>query len=154
MTDLTKIEKPFMFCTEKEQVELTALIGVSIGVSYALQILSAGGDWLPRGHRVGKLEKGCIYRQNPDWNPPKLDVPDWFWKNSTFNWAIMDSNGYLYLCDMEPRKDVSGWGMQFGAKRVRLDKAFNKMFKPHNFNPHNVPWDKSLTKRPEGKLNG
>lgn len=145
MTDLTKIEKPYALCTKEEQAGLDALVGIE----GALQFLPiCESNWATRLNAADLL-KGRVYRQNPNWNPPKLDVPDWFWEKTTFNWAVMDSNGYFYLCDTEPRKDVSDWGMQFGAKKVRLDKVFNRMFNPHNFNPHNIPWDKSLTKRPE-----
>jgi hypothetical protein len=151
MTDLTKIEKPYLFCTKEEQEGLKGLLSTPD----ALQHLGVDGKWEGLLCWDKDLTMHLTYRQNPNWQPPKLDVPDWFWEKVTFSWVFMDPNGYFYLCDMEPGKGARllprGWGIHSDAKKVRLDKVFNRMFKPHNFNPHNIPWDKSLTKRPEGR---
>ena len=144
MNDLTKLEKPYVLCTPEEQEGLKALVGIQ----GALQNLNCGtGEWEIRLVRHASFNKCWVYRQNPDWQQPKLDVPDWFWKNTIFNWVVMDQNGYFYLCDMEPCKGEDSWYPNHGVTMVRLDYPFNQ----HNFNPHNIPWHQSLTKRPEGK---
>ena len=136
MTDLKKIKTPLMFCTKKEQVGLEALIGVPD----ALQVMGAKGDWYPR-NGDDKLLKGCMYRQNPEWNPPKLDVPDWFWESTDYNYVAMDGYREVFAYKHKPCNGRDAWAA-FG---IRLDILFNR----HDFNPHNVPWDQSLTKRPE-----
>ncbi len=153
MTDLTKIEKPLGLCTKEEQMGLDALKNIP----GALQIYHHNNVWQTRTFNGGrKMCPGVTYRQNPDWHLPKLDVPDWIWENSTFNCAVIDRSGYFYLCNEESLQGVASWYPSEGItsatsqQMVRLDHVFNQ----HNFNPHNIPWDQSLTKRPEGKPNG
>ena len=129
MTDLTKIEKPYALCTKEEQEGLKALVGIE----GALQRLSDSGHWKLRHAFIpNELAASITYRQNPDWQPPKLDVPDWFWENTDYNYVAMDQNGKVWAFKHKPAQD-------------RIDR----LFKLHDFNPHNVPWDQSLTKRPE-----
>jgi len=141
MTDLTEIEKPYVFCTKEEQEGLKALVGIE----GALQFLFLDGTWCTlEYHEVTLgLNVGVIYRQNPDWQPHKLDVPDWFWENTDCNSVAMDKNGAVFIYKSKPIKH-SCVGVYVGQGMYRLDKLFT-----HDFNPHNVPWDKSLTKRPE-----
>jgi len=139
MTDLTKIEKPFAFCTKEEQEGLNALIGIE-GALQGLDPMS--GEWKIRGLAID-LFKGKAYRQNPKWKQPKLDVPDWFWENSTASWVAMDKSELFYGYIGAPRKGGIQWIGYFQNRRL-IDCFFT-----HNFNPHNIPWDQSLTKRPE-----
>lgn len=143
MTDLKKINTPFMFCTEEEQIGLEALIDVSD----ALQIMGAKGDWFPR--RGGtELLKGCVYRQNPDWNQPTLYVPAWIWKNTIFNFMTVDEgrNYWLHIC--KPQKFDSGF-QPTGPAEILHTYAYKI-----DFNPHNVPWEQSLTERPQEYKDG
>ena len=140
MTDLTKIEKPFVFCTSEEQAGLDALKTIP----GALQHLGVGGKWDRLLCWDTGLTMHLTYRQNPDWQPPKLDVPDWFWRNTVFNWVCMDRDGTFWGYEVKPAKGLDTWGGPRETSR-RLDHAFAK----RNFNPDNIPWDKSLTKRPE-----
>ena len=142
MTDLTKIEKPYALCTKEEQEGLKALVGIE----GALQRLSDSGHWKLRHAFIpNELAASITYRQNPDWQPPKLDVPDWFWDNSTADWVAMDRDEMFYGYEVEPRKNPNSWIQLPNTKYFSLSQFTSK----HNFNPHNIPWDQSLTKRPE-----
>ena len=138
MADLTKIERPYALCTKEEQKGLNSLVGIE----GALQFYSMSGEWEPLSSGPSDLAKVRIYRQNPDWHLPKLDVPDWFWENSTASWVAMDKSELFYGYIGAPRKGEIQWIGYFQNRRL-IDCFFT-----HNFNPHNVPWDKSLTKRP------
>ena len=140
MTDLTKIEKPYLLCTKEEQRGLTALIGIE----GALQCMdSFSGAWVTTPSRYLAFAKGCTYRQNPDWQPHKLDVPDWFWDNAEFNFVAMGENRKVWAYKGKPEKCSKGWSLMESGF-FRLDKLFAR----HNFNPHNIPWQQSLTVRP------
>ena len=146
MTDLTKIEKPYVFCTKEEQEGLKALIGVEGALQYLSNIT---GDWIPRRLNTS-FHKGYTYRQNPDWEAPKLDVPDWFWANTDVNYVAMDKavlegrfKGVVHASIEEPTKRSAFWVFARENRFFRLDNFFT-----HDFNPHNIPWDQSLTKRP------
>lgn len=140
MPNLTKIEKPYLFCTMEEQKGLDALIGIED----ALQFLEIStGKWCnlpPDALRSASF--GLTYRQNPDWQPPKLDVPDWLWENTDHNYVAMDHGGQVYAYKYKPKKVQKSWE-EIGTGLFRLDKFFIH----HDFNPHNIPWDQSLTKR-------
>jgi len=139
MTDLTKIEKPLIFCTKEEQEGLKALVKIE----GALQFLFFDGTWRPlESEGILGLNVGVIYRQNPDWQLHKLDVPDWFWENTDCNSVAMNKNGSIFGHVHGVTLKATCWLSE--SLSYRLDKLFT-----HNFNPHNVPWDKSLTKRPE-----
>ena len=140
MTDLTKIKTPFGLCTKEEQAGLKALLSTP----RALQYLGVGGKWDRLLCWDTDLTMHLTYRQNPDWQQPKLDVPDWFWNNSTADWVAMGMNGYFYGYEVAPRKGKGGWLVSPNTRISTLTLFTSK----HNFNPHNVPWDKSLTKRP------
>lgn len=139
MTDLTKIEKPYGLCTQEEQEGLDAL--KTFPCSLQLFIHSSVWNDLTFTNSVS-LSPAATYRQNPNWQPPKLDVPDWFWENTNFNYVVMDENRKVYAYKNKPKKVATSWSE---VVMVRLDKPFVH----HDFNPHNVPWDQSLTKRPE-----
>ena len=140
MTDLTKIEKPYALCTKEEQEGLKALVGMQGALQ---RIDCSSGEWSIRPARHTAFNKGWVYRQNPDWQPPKLDVPDWLWKTTDCNSVAMDKNGAVFIYKSKPIKH-SCVGVYVGQGMYRLDKLFT-----HDFNPHNIPWDQSLTKRPE-----
>jgi len=142
MVDLTRIEKPFVLCTKEEQEGLNALIRVK----GALQLLSSAlGKWETRNGPFGTiLYNGRVYRQNPDWNPPTLDVPDWFWENTDFNHVVMHLSKVIYAYELEPVLLGNDWIKNGGRLMYGLENTFT-----HNFNPLNIPWDQSLTKRPE-----
>ncbi len=140
MTDLTKIEKPFAFCSSEEQAGLKALLNTPL----ALQHLGPDGKWDRLLCWDRDLTMHLTYRQNPDWQPPQLDVPDWFWENTDFNYVAMANDQSVRAYKDEPCKTKFGYWVQ-QESMTRLDK----MFTHHNFNPHNIPWDQSLTKRPE-----
>ncbi len=144
MTDLTKIEKPFMFCTKEEREGLKGLLSTPL----ALQHLSHDGKWDKLLCWDRDLTMHLTYRQNPDWQQPKLDVPDWFWDAVTsYHYVAMDGNGEVYAYELEPSVITCGppvWDETVGKGLFQLDKLFTG----HNFNPHNIPWDQSLTKRP------
>jgi len=141
MTDLTKIEKPYSLCTQEEQEGLKALVGVQ----GALQTMHLGsGKWFTCDVGMKKCCKGMVYRQNPDWQPPTLDVPDWFWENTDFNHVVMHLSKVIYAYELEPVPLGNDWIKSGGRLMYGLENTFT-----HNFNPHNIPWDKSLTKRPE-----
>ena len=138
MVDLTKIEKPYGLCTKEEQEGLDALKEIR----GALQSYSFHGWWQQRENGPDLFD-GMLYRQDPDWEPPKLDVPDWLWENTTANFIAMDSSGMVYAYEVAPLKGVDSW--------IKANRWFSLTlftFK-HNFNPHNIPWHQSLTKRPE-----
>ncbi len=141
MVDLTRIEKPFAFCTKEEQEGLNSLVGVK----GALQFYSMSGEWEPLSSGQSDLAKVRIYRQNPDWQQPKLDVPDWFWDTTKFNSVVIDPNGAVCAYAYPPFIFDGDWNHVVGETLYRLDQIFTH----HNFNPHNIPWDQSLTKRPE-----
>ncbi|MDB3972847.1 hypothetical protein N9391_01050 [Gammaproteobacteria bacterium] len=141
MTDLTKIEKPFAFCTKEEQEGLNALIGIE-GALQGLDPMS--GEWKIRGLAID-LFKGKAYRQNPKWKQPKLDVPDWLWKYTDYNSVVIDPNGAVCAYAYPPFIFDGDWNHVVGETLYRLDQIFTH----HNFNPLNIPWDQSLTKRPE-----
>ena len=141
MTNLKTIEKPYGLCTAEEQEGLDALSKVE----GALQFYSGLGVWKTRELITLDLCEVGVYRQNPDWNPPKLDVPDWFWDNSTADWVAMDRDEMFYGYEVEPRKNPNSWIQLPNTKYFSLSQFTSK----HNFNPHNIPWDQSLTKRPE-----
>lgn len=154
MTDLTKIEKPYALCTKEEQEGLKALVGIEGALQ---RIDCSSGEWSIRPARHTAFNKGWVYRQNPDWQPPKLDVPDWFWENTEFNFVAIDKNYEIFAYVRTPHIGLVQWDLS-GSHRCgdgtipigemgghkRIDKIFT-----HNFNPHNIPWDQSLTKRPE-----
>jgi hypothetical protein len=140
MTDLTKIERPYGLCTAEEQAGLDAL-NKTEGALQFLHLM--WGEW--KTEESGVLFKGKTYRQNPNWQPPKLDVPDWFWENTDYNYVAMDPDQSVRAFKDEPCKSKSRtrhWVQQESI--ARLDKTFTR----HNFNPHGIPWDKSLTVRP------
>ena len=142
MTDLTKIEKPYVFCTREEQEGLKALVGIE----GALQKLSGSGSWTLRLHPLS-LGPHLTYRQNPDWQPPKLDVPDWFWEKTDFNYVAMDENREVYAYELEPfvsTYNQAMWDQSANGAMYQIDEFFTG----HNFNPHNTPWHQSLTVRP------
>jgi len=138
MTDLTNIEKPYVLCTPEEQEGLKGLLITPD----ALQHLGVDGKW----DRLLCWDRGLMmhltYRQNPAWNPPKLDVPDWFWGNTEFNWVAMDETDCVYAYVGKPYTSGLTW-----EKSIYLCKRIDN-FLTHNFNPHNIPWDQSLTVRP------
>ena len=140
MTDLTKIEKPYVFCTKEEQEGLDALANIP----NALQRIISTGEWeIPHTKMPRRLYRGVVYRQNPDWQPPTLDVPDWFWETTGYDYVAIDQSGPVYAYKHKPKKVDISWN-EAVIGLVRLDV----LFQYHNFNPHNVPWDKSLTVRP------
>lgn len=139
MTDLTNIQKPYVFCTKEEQEGLDALANIP----NALQHLGVDGKWDRLLCWDKDLTMHLTYRQNPDWQPPTLDVPDWFWENTDFNCVAMNQSGAVYAYKHKPKKVHKSWE-EIGTGLVRLDKFFIH----HNFNPHNIPWDQSLTVRP------
>jgi len=141
MTDLTKIEKPLIFCTKEEQEGLKALLGIKD----ALQLLDwTTGEWEVRKSTSSRIWTGTTYRQNPDWQPPTLDVPDWFWENTDYNYVVIHLSKVIYAYELEPVPLGNDWIKNGGRLMYGLENTFT-----HNFNPHNIPWDKSLTKRPE-----
>lgn len=141
MTDLTKIEKPYLFCTKEEQAGLAALKDIPD----ALQRMISTGEWeIPHPRIQSGLYRGIVYRQNPDWQLSTLDVPDWFWEATGYNYVAMDRGGQVYAYKYTPKKAVISWD-ETGIGLVRLDKLFAR----HDFNPRDIPWDKSLTVRPE-----
>jgi hypothetical protein len=142
MTDLTKIEKPYGLCTQEEQEGFDALKTFPC----SLQVFCHSSVWndLTFTNSVS-LSPAVTYRQNPNWQPPTLDVPDWFWENTDFNYVAMDPDQSVRAFKDEPCKSKSRtrhWVQQESI--ARLDKTFTR----HNFNPHGIPWDKSLTVRP------
>ena len=40
---------------------------------------------------------------------PTLDVPDWFWENTNFNYVAMHPNGTAHAYKYEPCKSKDGW---------------------------------------------
>lgn len=142
MNDLNNIEKPLILCTKEQQERLKALVGVE----GALQRLSRNGHWISRPAPLS-LKPHLTYRQNPDWRAPTLDVPNWFWDNTKFNFVAMDENREVYAFKSEPSVSTCNapvWVETVDEEILRLDK----LFACHNFNPHNVPWYRSLTVRP------
>ena len=147
MTDLTKIEKPYVFCTKEEQEGLDSLVGKE----GALQIIdSITGAWVHTPYETGVIWAGRIYRQNPDWNPPKLDVPDWFWENTDFNYVAMNPDGSVYGHKNKPYTPSQMYWLSIDrpVSHTQPKPRLDEIFINHNFNPHNIPWPQSLTVRP------
>lgn len=146
MTDLTKIEKPYVLCTKEEQEGLRGLLHTP----EALQHLGVEGRWDKLLCWDNSLMPHLTYRQNPAWQPPTLDIPDWFWEATDFNYVAMDENREVFAYKYKPCDWSSVWNDRraddgaFDAGDIRLDNVFNR----HDFNPHDIPWDKSLTVRP------
>ncbi len=141
MTDLTKIEKPYGLCTQEEQNGLDALKTFPC----SLQTFYHNSGWgvllIPKPS--ASLSRAVTYRQNPDWQAPTLDVPDWFWESTEYNYLAMDRSGEFHAYKSKPEKATAG----FWAARSPLG-ALDLIGFTCEFNPHNVPWDKSLTVRP------
>ena len=146
MTELTKIEKTYAFCTKEEQEGLYALIGIK----NALQGLSSStGKWRVSDGKVS-LFIGNTYRQNPNWQPPKLDVPDWFWENTDYNYVAMNPDGSVYGHKNKPDTPSQMYWLSIDrpVSHTQPKPRLDEIFINHNFNPHNIPWHQSRTVRP------
>jgi hypothetical protein len=147
MTELTKIEKPYAFCTKEEQQGLNALVGKE----GALQRMISTGEWeIPHPRIQSGLYRGIVYRQNPNWQPPKLDVPDWFWENTDYNYVAMNPDGSVYGHKNKPDTPSQMYWLSIDrpVSHTQPKPRLDEIFINHNFNPHKIPWHQSLTVRP------
>ena len=71
-----------------------------------------------------------------------LEIP-WGILNNEWQYAAKDLNGEVYLFTEEPWMAEDDWAS--GCRMCWVSGILNK-----NLDPHNIPWDKSLIKRPEG----
>ena len=71
-----------------------------------------------------------------------LEIP-WGILSNEWQYAAKDLNGEVYLFTKEPWMTEDDWAS--GCQMCWVSRILNK-----NLDPHNIAWDKSLTKRPEG----
>ena len=114
--------------------------------------------WLD-GEVIEVSEKGrCCWRERPqnwgiewDWSrcdyrikeqDYSLDIP-WELIEDHWKYAAMDSGGFVYLCTERPESRPGYWGLPLGGNAVENFLIIKKPDVKH--------WEKTLTKRPEGK---
>ena len=71
-----------------------------------------------------------------------LDIP-WELIEDHWKYAAMDSGGFVYLCTERPESRPGYWGLPLGGNAVENFLIIKKPDVKH--------WEKTLTKRPEGK---
>ena len=71
-----------------------------------------------------------------------LEIP-WEILNKKWQYAAKDLSGEVYLYVEKPRELEGSYWME-------RDVCFLSGILIQNLDPHNIAWDKSLTKRPEG----
>ena len=84
----------------------------------------------------------------------KLNIPNSFWADTRVKYIAMDKNGEVWAYVNEPYVSGNIWldskEGQFSGKEYSIPLNFPMGgLWVLNCNPHNIPWDQSLTKRPE-----